>query len=107
MTSFAIASRLTTSEILRRLARHASGFGPTFDGEAAKGIHANVVQLRKVGMNLNQIARALNAGRAPRYAELKSGVDRLGRLVMEQMGMLEAGCGKGRARASEEVTRHV
>jgi hypothetical protein len=107
LTSFASAHRLTTSEILRRLARQASGFGPTFDGEAAKGIRANVGQLRKAGVNLNQIARALNAGRAPGYAELKGGVDRLGRLVMEQMGMLEAMCGKGRARASEEVTRDV
>lgn len=107
LTSFARAHRLTTSETLRRLARQASGFGPTFDGEAARGIRANVMQLRKAGVNLNQIARSLNAGRVPGYAEMKGGVDRLGRLVLEQMGMLEAMCGKGRVRASEEVTRDV
>lgn len=107
LTSFARAHGLTTSETLRRLARHASGFGPTFDGEAAKGIRANVMQLRKAGVNLNQIARSLNAGRVPGYSEMTGGVDRLGRLVLEQMGMLEAMCGKGRARASEEVTRDV
>ena len=107
LTMFASAHRLTTSETLRRLARQAGGFGPTFDGEAAKGIRANVMQLRKAGVNLNQIARSLNAGRAPGYAELKGGVDRLARLVLEQMGMLEAMCRKGRARASDEVMRDV
>ena len=107
LTAFASAHRLTTSETLRRLARQASGFGPTFDGQVAKGIRANVVQLRKAGVNLNQIARALNAGRAPGYEVMKGGVDRLGRLVLEQMGMLEAMCRKGRALASEELTRDV
>ena len=107
LTSFASAHRLTKSETLRRLARQACGFGPTFDGEAAKGIRANVMQLRKAGVNLNQIARSLNAGRAPGYTELKGGVDRLARLVLEQMGMLEAMCRKSRAQASDEVMRDV
>ncbi|MCD2174923.1 plasmid mobilization relaxosome protein MobC [Rhizobium sp. C4] len=107
LTSFATSHNLTTSEVLRRLVRQASGFGPTFDGDAAKGIRANVVQLRKAGVNLNQITRALNSGRAPGYADLTGGVERLARIVAGQIDMLEGLCARARERASQKVVRDV
>lgn len=107
LTSFAEAHGMTTSETLRRLVRHASGLGPSFQGEAARGITANVAQLRKAGVNLNQITRALNSGRNPGFEHLKGGVERLGRLVAEQIDMLEAMCVKARARAVSRVSRDV
>lgn len=107
LTVFSEEAGLTTSEVLRRLVRQASGFGPTFGGLEAGGIAANVTQLRKAGVNLNQITRALNADRNPGYADLKEGVERLGRIVSEQMSMLEGMCVKGRARALSSVKRHA
>ena len=107
LTTFASEAGLTTSEVLRRLAREAAGLGPSFDGDEARVVAANVVQLRKAGVNLNQIARALNAGRAPGYGDLKGGVERLGRIVSEQMDMLEAMCTKARLRAAAKVNRDV
>lgn len=98
---------LSVSETLRRLSREASGLGPSFSGTAAHGIAANVAQLRKAGVNLNQITRALNSGRTPGYADLKGGVERLGRIVAEQMDLLEAMCARGRRRAVARVRQDV
>lgn len=96
LTTFAREHDLSTSEALRRLAREAGGLGPTFIGAEAGSVSANVTQLRKAGVNLNQIARALNAGKAPGYMDLKGGIERLGRIVAQQMDILEGMCG-GRA----------
>lgn len=107
LTSFAAENGISTSETLRRLAREAAGFGPSFKGEEARGIAANVTQLRKAGVNLNQITRALNAGRTPGYADLKGGIERLGRIVAEQMEMLETMCMRGRRSAVARLKQDV
>lgn len=107
LTTFASEAGLSTSEVLRRLAREAAGLGPTFGGDEARIVAANVAQLRKAGINLNQIARALNAGRAPGYGDLKGGVERLARIVAEQIVMLEGMCARARARATARVKRDV
>lgn len=107
LTSFAEENGASTSEILRRLAREAAGMGPSLGGDEALGLAANVAQLRKAGVNLNQITRALNAGRSPGYAALKGGIERLSRIVAEQMVMLEAMCVKARRKASLRVKADV
>jgi antitoxin component of RelBE/YafQ-DinJ toxin-antitoxin module len=56
---------VTMSEGFRRLARAAGGLGPTFDGEAKAAIEELTAQTRAVGVNLNQIARAMNQGLVP------------------------------------------
>ncbi|WP_201841374.1 plasmid mobilization relaxosome protein MobC [Microvirga zambiensis] len=60
------------SEGFRRLARAAGGLGPTFDGEAKAAIEELSVQTRAVGVNLNQIARAMNQGLVPADATLRT-----------------------------------
>jgi uncharacterized protein (DUF885 family) len=65
------AHNVTESEGLRRLVRAASGLGPTFDGEAKAAIEELSAQTRAVGVNLNQIARAMNQGLVPADATLR------------------------------------
>jgi uncharacterized protein (DUF885 family) len=62
---------ITESEGLRRLVRAASGLGPTFDGEAKAAIEELSAQTRAVGVNFNQIARAMNQGLVPADATLR------------------------------------
>ncbi|MBZ5763378.1 MULTISPECIES: plasmid mobilization protein [Rhizobium] len=107
LTKFAEEAALPTSEVLRRLAREAGGFGPTFEGEVAQRLKATVVQLRKVGVNLNQIARALNSGRVPGYEHLHGGVERLARLVVQHEREIDALRASSRARARRLVGSHV
>ncbi|NTA59880.1 MobC family plasmid mobilization relaxosome protein [Agrobacterium tumefaciens] len=98
---------LSVSETLRRLAREASGLGPSFSGAAAHGLAANVAQLRKAGVNLNQITRALNSGRTPGYGDLKGGIERLARLVAQQANALEAMCVRTQAKSLAKVKQNV
>jgi hypothetical protein len=99
LTAFATDAALPTSEVLRRLAREASGLGPTFEGDMSKKIQLTIVQLRKIGVNLNQIARVLNSGRTPGYEPLLGGVERLARLVVQHERDLDELRARGRARA--------
>ena len=107
LTKFAEEATLPTSEVLRRLAREAGGFGPTFEGEVAQRLKATVVQLRKVGVNLNQIARALNSGRVPGYEHLRGGVERLARLVADHERDLDELRASSRARSRRLVGADV
>lgn len=99
LTTFAADARLSTSEVLRRLSREAGGLGPTLEGELSGRLKSMVVQLRKVGVNLNQVARALNSGRAPGYENLRDGVERLARIVAQHERDLEDLRARARARA--------
>lgn len=107
LTTFAEEAALSTSEVLRRLAREAGGFGPTFEGEVAQRLKSTVVQLRKVGVNLNQIARALNSGRTPGYEHLRGGVERLARIVAQHERDLDELRARSRARSRRLVGADV
>ncbi|MFW8584164.1 MobC family plasmid mobilization relaxosome protein [Rhizobium beringeri] len=87
--------------------REAGGFGPTFEGEVAQRLKSTVVQLRKVGVNLNQIARALNSGRAPSYEHLKVWIERLARLVAQHERDLDELRARSRARSRRLVGTNV
>lgn len=107
LTSFAEDAALPVSEVLRRLAREAGGLGPTLEGELAVQFKSAVVQLRKVGVNLNQVARALNSGRAPGYEHLRDGIERLARLVALQERDLNGLRTRARVRARRLVDADV
>jgi hypothetical protein len=107
LTTFAEEAALSTSEVLRRLAREAGGFGPTFEGEVAQQLKSTVVQLRKAGVNLNQIARALNSGRAPSYGHLSGGVERLASIVAQHERDLDELRARSRARSRRLVGANV
>lgn len=107
LTKFAAEAGLTTSDVLRRLARAAGGFGPTLEGDAAASLRANVVQLRKVGVNLNQVARALNRGRTPGYEHLRGGIEQLARLLVQHERDLDDMRARSRARARQVVSVDV
>jgi hypothetical protein len=72
---------ITVSEGLRRLARAAGGLGPTFDGEAAEAVHGLSLQVRAIGVNLNQIARAMNHGLVPEDATLRQVLEQIAETI--------------------------
>jgi hypothetical protein len=54
---------ITISTGLRRLAREASAFGPSLDGQSAQDVRRMIAEWKAVGVDLNQVVRAMNAGR--------------------------------------------
>jgi len=75
------------SRIIRKMIREAIGQGPDLLKDDLKGFREAVRELAAVGRNINQIARALNAGRVPNApwdAKLLQDVeDRITRLKRE------------------------
>ena len=94
---------LTASETLRRMAREAGGFGPTFDGETRNAVLDYAKQLRAIGVNINQIARILNSGRTPDYATLQAGIGRLTQELIAQDEDYVSLCARARKRAKRQV----
>jgi len=54
---------ITISAGLRRLAREASAFGPSLDGQSAEDVRCMIAEWKAVGVDLNQVVRAMNVGR--------------------------------------------
>lgn len=103
LEAFCADAKLTVSEVLRRLVRQAAGLGPAFDGDLKEIVLAHAEELRRVGVNLNQIARVLSGGKEPQFEVLLDGVGRLARLVGEQASEMKDMCEAGRARARLQV----
>ena len=59
------AHGLKVSEALRRYARAIGGVGPTLDGEERALVKQLCEEIRRCGINLNQIAHAVNRGIVP------------------------------------------
>lgn len=97
--AFCADANLTVSEVLRRLVRQAAGLGPALDGDLKEIVLAHAEELRRTGVNLNQIARALNAGREPQFEVLLDGVGRLARLIGAQASDIKDICEAGRTKA--------
>ena len=77
---------LTTSRLLASLIRMAAGL-PIHPGEPAGAmILAMTADLRKVGVNLNQIARALNERRVVADAEVMQALTQLASVVEDARG---------------------
>lgn len=105
--AFCTDANLTVSEVLRRLVRQAAGLGPAFEGDLKQIVLAHAEELRLTGVNLNQIARALNAGSEPQFEMLLDGLGRLARLVGAQAADIKDMCEAGRARAQLQVNADV
>jgi hypothetical protein len=101
--AFCADANLTVSEVLRRLVRQAAGLGPAFDDDLKEIVLAHAEELRRVGVNLNQIARVLNGRREPQFEVLLDGVGRLARLVGEQAADMRDMCEAGRTKAQLQV----
>jgi hypothetical protein len=98
------AQSITVSDLLRRLIHAAVGLGPLVDGEDRELLRALRFELNAIGVNLNQIARAMNTGLVPpnkllaeRLVELKEGLVALG-------GGLRSMCVKAARPFQEAVT---
>ncbi|TCR74079.1 plasmid mobilization relaxosome protein MobC [Rhizobium sp. BK376] len=101
--AFCTDAKLTVSEVLRRLVRQAAGLGPAFDDDLKEIMLAHAEELRRVSVNLNQIARILNGSREPQFEVLLDGVGRLARLVGAQAADMKDMCEAGRTKAKLEV----
>ena len=57
--------QIDASTGLRRLVREAAAFGPALEGESKSAVVALTAQMKAVGVNLNQVVRAMNTGLVP------------------------------------------
>lgn len=101
--AFCYKNGLTPSEVLRRFAREAAGFGPTYDGDIRDAILEYARQLRAIGVNINQIARILNSGRTPDYPTLQAGIGHLRNELLAQSEDYVSLCARARKRAQEQI----
>ena len=62
---------ITMSAGVRRLVREAAAFGPSMDGESRAAILELVEQWRAIGVNLNQLTKALHSRQNPNIGRLK------------------------------------
>lgn len=100
LMAFSEAQGLSASEILRRAARLAAGFGPTFDGADRDSCLDAAEQLRGIATNINQMARAMNSGRDPSRAEMAAGFARLIAQLRESEMAYRSLCAGSRARVA-------
>ena len=97
--AFCAAQNLTPSEALRRFVRSAALYGPTFEGEARDAIRAWTVQIRSIGVNLNQVVRAMNTGLVPDSAKLREWLKDLYSILVDQGEFYDSLCARDRQRA--------
>lgn len=98
LSSVASAVDLSVSEILRRLARSYAGLGPSFEGETRQRIRDMTVQMRAIGVNINQVARLMNSGRVPDDEHMRVSFGLLLDLLNEQQDFLLDLCVRERSR---------
>jgi hypothetical protein len=93
---------MSASELARAILREAAGYGPQFEGEERAAVAALASQVRSVGVNLNQAARAMNGGRVPPNEDLAAMLDELSGAYVAMTGWLSSICAR-RRRARIEV----
>jgi Bacterial mobilisation protein (MobC) len=76
---------LTAAEFLRRLA-----LGATVISRRPRGDDAMLVELNRIGVNINQLARAANSGMPPASADLRAALAQLHR-VLQALHRCEGG----------------
>jgi hypothetical protein len=77
LAAAADALALTPSETMRRLVRAVAGLPLAADGRLAPAVDRLAEQLRRIGVNLNQIVRAMHEGRAGVEDELLAAIEQL------------------------------
>lgn len=73
----AAALSLSPSEAVRRMVRAVGGLPLGADVHLRPAVEALAEQLRRIGVNLNQVVRAMHEGRADIDAELATALDHL------------------------------
>jgi hypothetical protein len=77
LAAAADALALTPSETMRRLVRAVAGLPLAADGRLAPAVDRLAEQLRRIGVNLNQVVRAMHEGRAGIEDELLTAMEQL------------------------------
>lgn len=98
LSAVCIEKRSTMSAVLRRAARAAGGLGPSFEGTTRRAIVEQSRQLRAIGVNLNQIARVLNAGKVPPDVQIRKVINPLIAAVTDTQNAYLSLCDSAKAR---------
>jgi hypothetical protein len=88
---------------MRRMAKAAAGFGPTFTGEGRTEVVELTRQLRAVGINLNQAVQHMNAARALPDTELQTWLEDALRVIRGLDTLYSSLAGRSQARAVAAV----
>lgn len=86
------------SEAVRRLMREAAGLGPTFDGDVADKIGALTDQLKAIAIDINQAVRAINVGKAPELAAIRTTFEEFAEALWEVESFYRSLCTTARER---------
>jgi hypothetical protein len=86
------------SEAVRRLMREAAGLGPTFDGEVADKITALAAQLKAIGTDISEAVRAINVGKAPEAAAMRTTFEEFAAVLWEVESFYRSLCMTARKR---------
>jgi hypothetical protein len=105
--AFCAGRNLNMSEALRRMARAACGYGPTFDQDARGAILELASQQRAVGVNLNQAVKALHLGRVPQASEIETLMRQLAACVSAQEELYHGLCGRAFRDSQSAVAKDV
>ncbi|MGO4869215.1 MAG: hypothetical protein ACLPGW_01155 [Roseiarcus sp.] len=94
---------ITISAGLRRLAREAGAFGPSLDGQSSRDVRRMIAEWKAVGVNLNQVVRAMNVGRIPESQAIRARVQAALDQLRGHEAMFVSICGPRHARALEAL----
>jgi len=81
ISSAADLAGMTVSGFLRSLVLEGAGVRPFFSDDDRAILHVLVLDIRAIGINLNQISRELNRGRSPASADFAATVTAASQLV--------------------------
>jgi hypothetical protein len=85
--AFCEESSISPSEAMRRFARAAVGFGPTFESEAAEAIQAWTEELGAIRFHIMGMTREINGGRAPEITPLREVLQEFYQTLIEAEAM--------------------
>ena len=91
---------LPISEAIRRVMREAAELGPTFDGEVADEIRGLTQQLKAIGVDIDHAVRAINVGKAPEAAAIRTTFVEFAEVLWEVESFYRSLCANARARHS-------
>jgi hypothetical protein len=103
LRAFCAGHSLSVTEVMRRMAKAAAGFGPTFTGEGRTEVVELTRQLRTVGINLNQAVQHMHAARALPDTELQTWLEDALRVIRGLDTLYSSLAGRSQARAVAAV----
>jgi hypothetical protein len=103
LRAFCAGHSLSVTDAMRRMAKAAAGFGPTFTGEGRTEVVELTRQLRAVGINLNQAVHRMTAGRAFSDDEVHAWLEDALRVIRGLDTLYSSLAGRSQARAVAAV----